>query len=94
MFSYRLDLVVRLVDVTNGCPVKERQVLFSQNGQAISLFFRGPGIYVLINGGRKNGKLTVAVRGYLETTVDIRYEKMTGRYPELYVQLIPKNRRL
>lgn len=82
--------MIRLVDTTVGCPVTERRVLFMQNGKRIAFHSRGAGAYVLINGGRKDGKLTVAVRGYLETVVDIRYEELTGRYPEVYVALIPE----
>ncbi len=82
--------MIRLVDTTIGCSVTERRVLFMQNGQRLAFHSRGAGAYVLINGGRKDRKLTVAVRGYLETAVDIRYEELKGRYPEVYVALIPE----
>lgn len=87
---YRLDLVVRLVDTTVGCPVTQRQVRFFQNGREVVFFHKGAGTYVLINAGRWDGSLLVAVRGYLETAVDIRYAELTGRYPEAYVELIPE----
>lgn len=88
-FHYQLDLVVWLLDTTTGCPVTEQQVLFVQDGQTLPFHFRGAGVYVLLDGERKDGKMTVAVRGYLETAVDIRYGELTGRYPEVYVALIP-----
>ena len=81
--------MIKLVDTTIGCPVTERQVQFAQNGRTLSLFPRGVGVYVLLNGERKDGRVTIAVRGYLETAVDIRYGELTGRYPEVYVALIP-----
>lgn len=92
-FSYRLDLVVRLVDTVIGAPVAKQQAVFWENGRKLSFLSRGAGIYVLVNAGRKNRQLTVAVRGYLETTVDIRYEELTENCPEVYVELIPERRR-
>lgn len=92
-FSYRLDLVVRLVDTTVGCPVAERQVRFWEDGRELSFLYRGAGVYVLVNEGRKDRKLTVVVRGYLETVVEIRYAELTGTYPEVYVELIPDGQR-
>ncbi len=88
--SYRLDLVVRLVDTTVGCPVTQRQVSFWQNGQEIVFLPREAGTYVLVNAGRKDGKLAISVRGYLQTAVDICYGKLAERYPEVYVELIPE----
>lgn len=87
---YRLDLVIRLVDTTVGSPVTERQVLFRENGRMLSFLSRGAGTYVLVNGERKKRQISIAVRGYLETTADICYEALTGRYPEVYVELIPE----
>lgn len=87
---YRLDLVIRLVDTTVGAPVTEQQVLFLRNGQTLPLHFRSAGVYVLLNGERKDGRIKVVARGYLETEVDIRYGELTGRYPEVYVALIPE----
>ncbi len=87
---YRLDLVIRLVDTTVGCPVTERQVLFRENGRTLSFLSRGAGTYVLVNGERKDRRILITVRGYLETTADICYEALTGRYPEVYVELIPE----
>lgn len=92
-FCYRLDLVVRLVDTTAGGPVTQRQVRFLLNDREVSFFPKGAGIYVLINAGRKEGSLSVAVKGYLKTAVDIRYEEGKGRYPEVYVELIPERPR-
>lgn len=90
MFGYRLDLVVRLVDTTVGCPVTQRQVRFRQDGREVAFLPKGAGTYVLVNAGRKDGELSVAVRGYLETAVNIRYEELSERYPEVYVELIPE----
>lgn len=89
-FCHRLALVIRLVDTTIGCPVTERQVRFTQDGRQQAFFPRGAGTYVCLDRGREDGELTIAVRGYLETTVDIRYGEMTGEYPEVYVELMPE----
>lgn len=88
--SYRLDLVVRLVDTTVGCPVTQRQVRFWQNGREAAFLPRGGGTYVLVNAGRRDGKLAISVRGYLPTAADICYGKLAERYPEVYVELIPE----
>lgn len=81
--------MIRLVDTTSGRPVTERQVFFRQHGQNLTLRCRGAGIYVLLDSEKKDGKFTIAARGYLETEVEIRSEELTGRYPEVYVALIP-----
>lgn len=81
--------MIRLVDTASGHPVTERQVIFRRHGQNLTLLYRGAGIYVLLDSEEKDGKLTVAARGYLETEVEIRFEELTGRYPEVYVALIP-----
>lgn len=89
-FCYRLDLVIRLLDTTNGFPVTERRVSFAQNGRSLSFLPKGEGIYVLINGGREERRLTIAVKGYLETVVEIRYEELSVSCPEVDVELIPE----
>lgn len=89
-FCYQLDLVIRLVDTTVGWPVTEQQVLFKKNGQKLAFYSCGAGVHVCLNSGREDMKLTVIVKGYLETTVDIRYKELAGRYPEVYVDLIPE----
>lgn len=45
---------------------------------------------MLVNAGREDGNISIAVRGYLETAVEIRYEKLSERYPEVSVELIPE----
>lgn len=89
-FHYRLDLVVRLVDTTNGFPVTERRVFFAQNGRNLSFLSKGEGTYILINGEREDRRLTIAVRGYLETEVEIRYEELPVSCPQVDVELIPE----
>lgn len=78
------------MDTTSGCPVKESQVLFRQDGRKLAFLPRGAGVYVLLNDERTDRVLTVAVRGYLEAAVEIHYEGLTGRYPEVCVELIPE----
>lgn len=81
--------MIRLVDTESGRPVTERQVCFRQHGHNLALRYHGAGIYVLPESEKKDGKLTVAARGYLETEVEICSVELTGRYPEVHVALIP-----
>lgn len=81
--------MIRLVDTKDWRPVTERTVFFRRHGQNLALHYHGAGIYVLLDSEKRDGNLTIAARGYLETEVEIRSEELTGRYPEVYVALIP-----
>ena len=86
---YTLDLAVRLIDTTTGNPVDEKQAIFQKDGQILTLLNRD-GAFILINHGRENMKLSVDVKGYLPVTVDVDYEKLSNRQPEIEVALIPR----
>lgn len=90
MFCYQIDLVIRLVDTTNGCPVNERRILAAAGGHKLTFLFKGEGTYVLVNEGRKDRRLSILVRGYLEAVVEICYEELDKNCPEVYVELIPE----
>ena len=45
--SYKLDLIVRLVDTTTGRMVSQRQVIFKSDGQIVPFLRRDEGVYVL-----------------------------------------------
>ena len=51
--SYKLDLIVRLVDTTTGRMVSQRQVIFKSDGQIVPFLRRDEGVYVLLNHGRQ-----------------------------------------
>ncbi len=89
-FCYQIDLVIRLVDTTNGCPVNERRILAAADGRKLTFLCKGEGTYVLLNEGRKDRKLSILVRGYLEAVVEICYEELAENCPEVYVELIPE----
>ena len=71
--TYRLDLVVRLLDTTTGKPAAQRQVAFLADGSVMAMQERDTGLYVLLNRGRNDMHLTVQAKGYLETSADICY---------------------
>lgn len=90
--TYRLDLVVRLLDTTTGQPAAQRQVAFLTDGRVINLQERDTGLYILLNHGRNDMRFTVQAKGYLETSVDICYADLSERYPEVEIPLIPEKK--
>lgn len=90
--TYRLDLVVRLLDTTTGQPAAQRQVAFLADGRVITLQERDTGLYILLNQGRNDMRFTVQAKGYLETSVDICYAELSERYPEVEIPLIPEQK--
>ena len=89
-FTFRLDLVVRLLDTTTGIPIAQRQIFFSAEGQVLKFFQRGIGVFILMNQGRKDMKLTVDAAGYESRTIDICYDALSTKFPEIEVPMIPK----
>ena len=90
--TYRLDLVVRLLDTTTGQPAAQRQVAFFADGCVTALLERDTGTYILLNHGRNDMRLTVRAKGYLEYSMDIRYADLSERYPEVEIPLIPETK--
>jgi len=88
--SYKLDLIVRLVETTTGRMVSQRQVVFKSDGQIVPFLRRDEGVYVLLNHGRQDMVLEVTVLGYLPTSVDVKYEDLSEVFPEIEVPLIPE----
>lgn len=88
-FSYRLALIVRLVDTTTGLAIPEHQILFTESGQALALHRRGNGLYVLLNHDRANMTLQIDAKGYEPVAVTIDYERLSPQFPELEIPLIP-----
>ncbi len=90
LISYSLDLIVHLVDTTTGDPVTEHQVMFYHDSRLVTYVRKGDGLYVGMNMGKKDRELTVRVKGYLEAVTELCYEKLSGRYPEIFINLIPE----
>ncbi len=88
--TYSLDLIVRLIDTTTGLAVESHQVMFYENGSQVTYVRKEDGVYVGMNMGRTDRELLVRVKGYLDTRVEVRYAELTGRYPEIFVNLIPE----
>lgn len=89
--SYKLDLIVRLVDTTTGRMVSQRQVIFKSDGQIVPFLRRDEGVYVLLNHGRRDVVLDVSVLGFLPMSVDVKYEDLSEVFPEIEVPLIPES---
>ncbi len=88
--SYALDLILRLIDTTTGYPVTEYQVVFYHDGVPVTYVRKADGVYVGMNRGRQNRTLRVKVKGYLEETIEIDFAKLSSKYPEVFVNLIPE----
>lgn len=79
-----------MVDTTTGYPVEEPQTQFIENGQPLKLMAKGGGIYIDLGTKEKNRQILLKVKGYMDQEINVDYEKMTGRYPEVFVNLIPE----
>lgn len=88
-FSFRLDLVLLLIDSTTGKVVEEMNVIFKKNGKILRPDNRGVGTYILINTGREDFDLHAQVEGYLDYETRVEYEKLSEREPTCTLYLIP-----
>ncbi|MBR5578964.1 MAG: hypothetical protein IKW28_08225 [Lachnospiraceae bacterium] len=89
VIHHSLDLLVRLIDTTNGYPIGERDVHFYEDEKELFPRARGVGNYVFINYERKNRRIMVKTYGYEPITVDINYENMDSVVPVREIFLIP-----
>ena len=90
IIQYKLDLIVRLVDTTTGKKVEQKQVIFKADNQILVFQKREEGVYVLLNHGRENMTLEIIAEGYLPLQKKIYYEKLSTKFPEVEVPLIPE----
>lgn len=88
--SYKLDLVVYLLDTTTGYPIEQKEVLFRKNGSVLAMLSKGAGVYILLNHDRIDAQLEISVKGYLSRSIALCYEKLDAQYPALEVPLIPE----
>ena len=92
--SYKLDLVIVLVDATRGRDVTESDVIFYKDGERLIPNRRGGSTYILLNHGRENFDLVTKVRGYHPSRTPVRYELMNEKQPLALVYLIPDGKNL
>ncbi|MBQ7955240.1 MAG: hypothetical protein IJ282_05770 [Lachnospiraceae bacterium] len=88
--SYKLDLIVRLVDTTTGKRVGQKQIVFKIENQIIPFLRRDEGLYILLNQGRNDMVLEISAVGYLPIKQKICYEELSPKFPEVEVPLIPE----
>lgn len=88
--SYRLDLVINLIDTTTGAVVNEAYTSFLQGDKPLMPAPRDEGVYILMNTDRQDFDLTVNVRGYETYRTRVVYESLDKRLPLLTAYLIPK----
>lgn len=88
--TFKLDLIVHLVDTTTGFPVSQRQTVIRGNGGLLTLRDRGSGYYILLNHGREDMHLEVNVYGYLPAEAEVSYANLPEDYPEVEIPLIPQ----
>lgn len=89
VIQHRLDLVIRLIDTTNGYVVEERNVRFWKNKEEVRPIPRGSGNYIFVNCGREDCDLEIKAYGYDKSKVSIRYEELDRQIPMKEVYLIP-----
>jgi hypothetical protein len=89
IISYKLDLVITLVDATTGRDVTERDIFFYRDGERLMPARRGASTFILMNYGREDFDLVTEVRGFHPVRTPIRYERMDEREPLAIVFLIP-----
>lgn len=88
--SFKLDLVLNLVDTTTGFSIDEKEVIILRDGRVLPMLPREPGTYILMNYGRVDMELSISVKGYEKTNVSVRYEELDGMdYPAIEVPLVP-----
>lgn len=89
VIRFRLDLLVRLIDTTNGESVEERNVRFFREGKTVRPVARGGGNYVFLNSGREDFGLEIRVYGYEPFRMSVQYETLNDRMPVVEAFLIP-----
>lgn len=92
---HRLDLLLRLVDTTDGRPADARPLSFLLDGKPVlqeDYLLKGQGICCFINTGWVTGQLTVLMAGYEEKVISV-VPRLTGESAAaLIVHLIPDDR--
>ena len=89
MISYRLDLVINLIDTTTGLVVDENNARFFKNGQPLTLEHREEGIYILLNSKRDDFTLVCDVYGYEVHNAEIHYDELDENIPLYTAYLLP-----
>lgn len=90
IISYRLDLVISLIDTTTGRLVEERNARFYKDGELLKPEHREEGLYILLNTGRENFTLSAEVTGYEMYHGQVNYEELDENQPFYTVYLLPK----
>lgn len=87
---YQVDLVIQLIDTTNGQSVTGVGITVTKNGFPFEMLNRGGGNYVALNVGREDFTLGIKTNGYEDCELEINYEKLDKTLPIQVVFLIPK----
>lgn len=89
--NHHLCLVVRLIDSVTGSEVKERNVVFYNQGKICTPVSKGDGVFLFINMERVDFELGIHVHGYEPSKAQIRFENLQGKYPIQELYLIPED---
>lgn len=87
---HQLDLIVRLLDTTTGRNISERNVCFVCDDALIPFVYKGGGVYILIDSGKRDATYTIRVFGYEEETISVEYGESEKKIQSREVSLIPK----
>lgn len=89
VISWRLDLVVNLIDATNGKTIQGNDVRFMRNGEKLRLMSKGEAGFILLNDKRENFCLKVSKPGFEEADFSVEYEKLDKATPTVIIFLLP-----
>lgn len=88
-FSYKIDLIVHLVDTTTGFPVSKKNAKFFRDGRMITFLEKAEGFHILTNYGREDMEIEAEVSGYMPAKVKVSYDKLNQTFPEVEMPLVP-----
>lgn len=91
--SYRLDLVLILLDTTTGQRVDQFDVDFSiKENPNLKFIRRADATYILINADRKDFSMEIVAKNYEPCQVSISYDELDNLVPMKVVFLIPSEK--
>lgn len=86
----QLDLVIHLIDVSNGYPIFEKNVGLFKDNKELTAIKKNQGTFIIFNHTRENFLLRVEAFGYESVSQVINYEVLDKQMPTAYIQMFPK----
>lgn len=89
VFTYRLDLAVRLVDTTSGKTLPGRLANVFIDGDLFTPSVKPDECMVFQNIGKDAFHLTIQVKSYEDADLDIDLKKLSDKVPIIDLQMVP-----